>query len=92
MRIAYASVRDALDHFDLYVVGADGGKPERLTAGDTVADVLKYVSYDRDDLVARVRRAAEKSLRAGRMTFEDSRSVLRLYEQGLAGYTYLERE
>ncbi len=78
----------------LHVTLAEGGgyHIEHVLTGDTVADVLKYVSYDRDDLVARVRRAAEKALRAGRITFEDSRTLLRTYEQGLAGYTYLERE
>ena len=54
--------------------------------------MLKYVSYDREDLVARVRRFAERALRANRMTLEESRPLLRLYEEGLAGYTYLERE
>ncbi len=63
-----------------------------MLTGDTVTDVLKYVSYDRDDLVARVRQAAEKALRARRITLEESRNLLRTYEQGLAGYTYLERE
>ena len=28
----------------------------------------------------------------GKLTFEESRQLLRAYEQGLAGYTYLERE
>ncbi|MGH7336140.1 MAG: hypothetical protein ACREI7_01060 [Myxococcota bacterium] len=53
---------------------------------------MKYVSYDPSDLVARVRRAAERALKAGKITFEESRHLLRAYEQGLAGYTYLERE
>jgi len=74
-------------------LGEDGGYLiDHVLAGDTVTDVLKYVSYDRDDLVARVRRATETALRAGRITFEESRQLLRSYEQGLAGYTYLERE
>ncbi len=74
-------------------LAGDGGYHiEHVLTGDTVTDVLKYVSYDRDDLVARVRRAAERALKDGRMTFEDSRQLLRVYEQGLAGYTYLERE
>ena len=78
----------------LHVTLADGGgyHIEHVLTGDTVTDVLKYVSYDRDDLVARVRRATERALRANRLTFEESRNLLRLYEQGLAGYTYLERE
>jgi len=78
----------------LHVVLDEGGgyHIEHVLTGDTVADVLKYVSYDRDDLVARVRRAAERALRCNRMTFEDSKTLLRVYEQGLAGYTYLERD
>jgi len=78
----------------LHVSIAEGGgyHIDHVLTGDTVADVLKYVSYDRDDLVARVRQASERALRAGRMTFEESRTLLRTYEQGLAGYTYLERE
>jgi len=28
----------------------------------------------------------------GRITLEESRNLLRAYEEGLAGYTYLERE
>ena len=36
-----------------------GYQIEHVVAGDTVTDVLRYVSYARDDLVARVRQAAE---------------------------------
>jgi arginine decarboxylase len=62
-----------------------------VVAGDTVTDVLNYVSYSRPELVARVRRHAEQAVRSGRMTLEDTKSLLRLYESGLSGYTYLER-
>jgi arginine decarboxylase len=65
---------------------------EGVVNGDTVSDVLRYVRYNRDDLVARVRRAAEQALRAKRMTFEESKLLLRRYEEGLSGYTYLEQE
>ncbi|MCZ7650734.1 MAG: biosynthetic arginine decarboxylase [Thermoanaerobaculia bacterium] len=63
-----------------------------VIVGDSVTEVLEYVSYDRNDLVARVRRAAEVALRSRRLTLEDSKRLLRMYEQGLAGYTYLESE
>ncbi|MFN7940503.1 MAG: biosynthetic arginine decarboxylase [Thermoanaerobaculia bacterium] len=78
----------------LHVTLADGGgyRIDHVLTGDTVADVLRYVSYDKDDLVARVRRHAEDALRAGRITFEDSKLLLQLYERGLSGYTYLERD
>jgi len=65
---------------------------DHVEPGDTVTEVLAYVSYSRDNLVARVRRAAEKALRAGKITIEESRRLLRAYEDGLAGYTYLERD
>jgi len=64
---------------------------EHVVAGDTVTDVLNYVSYNRAELVARVRRYAELAVRSNRMTLEETRALLRLYEEGLAGYTYLER-
>jgi arginine decarboxylase len=73
-------------------LAAGGGyQIEHVVTGDTVTDVLKYVSYSRDDLVARVRRFAELAVRANRMSLDETRSMLRMYEEGLAGYTYLER-
>jgi arginine decarboxylase len=72
--------------------GPGGYRIEEVVAGDTVTDVLRYVSYSRRDLMARVRRACEEALRARRMTLEESRHLLEMYEKGLAGYTYLERD
>jgi arginine decarboxylase len=73
-------------------LAAGGGyQIEHVVTGDTVTDVLKYVSYSREELVARVRRFAELAVRASRMSLEETRSMLRMYEEGLAGYTYLER-
>jgi arginine decarboxylase len=65
---------------------------DHVLTGDTVTDVLKYVSYDRHDLMARMRRNVEVALRAKRMTLEESRHLLRMYDEGLSGYTYLERD
>ncbi len=63
-----------------------------VVAGDTVTDVLQYVSYTREGLIARTRQAVETALRSKKLSIEESRDFLRLYEQGLSGYTYLERE
>jgi len=68
-----------------------GYQIEHVVTGDTVTDVLKYVSYAREDLVARVRRFAELAVRNSGMSLEETRSLLRMYEEGLSGYTYLER-
>jgi arginine decarboxylase len=82
------------DTNDVQVSLAEGGGYviENVLPGDTVTEVLKYVSYNREDLVARVRRSAEAALRRGDLTLEESRYLLRTYEEGLAGYTYLERD
>ena len=69
-----------------------GYRIEHVETGDTVTDVLRYVSYSRDELVQRVRRAAEDAMRAKRMTIEETRQLLKMYEDGLSGYTYLERD
>jgi arginine decarboxylase len=65
---------------------------ERVMTGDTVTDVLQYVNYSREDLVARLRHAIEDALRAKRLTLEESRHLLHIYEAGLTGYTYLKTE
>jgi len=65
---------------------------DEVIAGDTVTDVLRYVRYSRKDLVARLRRGTEAAIRSLRMTREESRQLLRMYEDGLSGYTYLEHE
>ena len=71
----------------------DGGyQIDHVVTGDTVTDVLRYVRYAREDLVARVRRFAEMALRAKRLTLEEIAPVLRIYEEGLSGYTYLEQD
>ncbi len=73
-------------------LGDDGGyEIEHVVSGDTVTQVLEYVEYERGDLVARLRSGVERAIRAGRMSREQAKEILRLYEAGLAGYTYLER-
>lgn len=67
-----------------------GYRLEHVVEGDRVSDVLSYVEYDRNELVRRVRQTAEAAVRSGRITFEESAAFMRRYEEGLAGYTYLE--
>ncbi len=65
---------------------------DHVIPGDSVTAVLKYVSYSPEDLIARLRRASEEAIRAKRMSLEESRQLLRMYENGMVGYTYLERD
>ena len=71
---------------------AGGYRIDEVVEGDTVSDVLGYVRYDRRALIVCVRRAAEEALRRGAMSRGEARHLLRNFEEGLAGYTYLEGE
>lgn len=71
-------------------VGEDGKYwLEHVVVGDTVSDVLSYVEYDRLELIKRVRDSAEQAVRRGDLTFEQSAELMKQYEEGLSGYTYL---
>jgi arginine decarboxylase len=63
---------------------------EALIKGDTVREVLDYVEFDAETLLHRMRSDAETAVREGRLDFEQSGRLLRFYEDGLHGYTYLE--
>jgi arginine decarboxylase len=65
---------------------------EHVVAGDTVADVLQYVSYSLEDLLTRLRGAIERALQGKRITLEEARHLLKIYESGLSSYTYLEAQ
>jgi arginine decarboxylase len=58
--------------------------------GDSVADVLFYVEYDPKELIQRVRKTAERAVRAGQITAQERRVIMDVYEAGLRGYTYFE--
>src|SRR5438046_3067974 len=63
---------------------------DSVIKGDTVREVLDYVQFKSEALVSRLRRDVETALREGRLSYEESGSLLRFYEEGLHGYTYLE--
>ena len=64
---------------------------EHVVEGDSMGEVLAYVQYDRRTLSERVRRAIEAALQRGDITLEESARLRRRYDQGLSGYTYLDR-
>jgi arginine decarboxylase len=58
--------------------------------GDTVRDVLDYVQFNGRALLDQFRSDVEVAVREGRIGYEESGRLLRFYEDGLNGYTYLE--
>ena len=67
-----------------------GWRIDDVIEGATVRHVLGYVQYDADGLRKSIRREVEAAVRKGSMTVPESQSLLRFYERGLEGYTYLE--
>jgi arginine decarboxylase len=63
---------------------------DTVIKGDTVREVLAYVQYSADELLARMRKEVERAVRLGKISLSESRQLLRFYEAGLEGYTYLE--
>jgi arginine decarboxylase len=52
--------------------------------------VLNYVQYSAEKLTDRIRKDAERAVRAGRLTTPEFKQFMKFYESGLEGYTYLE--
>lgn len=63
---------------------------DHYVPGDTVTEVLSYVQYGRTELVDSVRQASEESIQKGTITKQEAKLLIRHYEDGLSGYTYLE--
>ncbi len=63
---------------------------DHYVPGDTVTEVLSYVQYGRSEMVDSVRQATEESIQKGTITKQEARLLVKHYEEGLSGYTYLE--
>ncbi|MEQ1896913.1 MAG: biosynthetic arginine decarboxylase [Vicinamibacterales bacterium] len=67
-----------------------GARLDALVKGDTVREVLDYVEFDAEMLLGKLRTDVESAVRAGLIDYEGAGNLLRFYEDGLHGYTYLE--
>jgi arginine decarboxylase len=63
---------------------------DEVIEGDTVEEVLQYVQFDVADLKRGMRLDVEAACRQGRLTLSEGKSLLKYYDDGLEGYTYLE--
>lgn len=60
-----------------------------LVEGNSMEEVLSYVQYHSEDLTERLRLSIEKSLKAGRISYQDAASLRRRFKAALESYTYL---
>ena len=63
-----------------------------VVGGDRVREVLEYVEYDRDGLVALVKATIDRVAERGEIPLEEASRMLKRYEQALEETTYLSRE
>ncbi|MFO0829851.1 MAG: biosynthetic arginine decarboxylase [Phycisphaerales bacterium] len=63
---------------------------DEIIEGDSVGEVLHYVQYDATRLAMDIRKETERAVRTKQMTAAESHQLVKAYEAGLAGYTYLE--
>ncbi|MBY0553141.1 biosynthetic arginine decarboxylase [bacterium] len=63
---------------------------DHYVPGDTVTEVLTYVQYGRAEMVDNVRQFTEESIANGNITKQEAKALIKHYEEGLSGYTYLE--
>ncbi|MBV9499720.1 MAG: hypothetical protein JO138_10130, partial [Acidobacteriaceae bacterium] len=64
---------------------------DTVVQGDTVREVLAYVQYNSQMLLDDFRKDVERAVREQRIGYEESGRLLKFYEEGLQGYTYLEQ-
>ena len=66
-----------------------GYSVSNVIKGDAITDVLRYLQYDPEEMIERVRKQAERALNAGRMSLDQLRAFMAHYDKSLRGYTYL---
>ena len=64
-------------------------KIEQIVKGDTVDEVLRYVQFDSERLVAQMSDAVEEAVRRGRLDDGQAGAMLAMFEESLGGYTYM---
>ncbi|MBN2382992.1 biosynthetic arginine decarboxylase [bacterium] len=62
---------------------------DKIIEGETIAEVLDYVEYNKKELLSLVRKQMEDSIQAGFVSIRDSARLLKNYETGMESYTYL---
>lgn len=61
-----------------------------LITGDTIYQVMGYVSYNRRELVQKMRDQIERAVSEDLLSLDESARMMSVYEEGLHGYTYFE--
>lgn len=72
------------------LLGENQYKIRNLIKGDTVNQVISYVSYDTEKLTRRMREQLERAVEERLIDLDEAAHFMSEYEEGMAGYTYFE--
>ncbi|MFW5798905.1 MAG: biosynthetic arginine decarboxylase, partial [Planctomycetota bacterium] len=73
-------------------MGPEGYVIDKTIEGNSIAEVLDYVAFNRRDILSRLRERVEDALRRGQATLEQSAPFIKRMEQQLDDTTYLKAE
>jgi len=76
-------------HVALNPNGEPGWRIDQVVEGDRVEEVLGYVSFRGDELMAKISKLVGISQGMNQITDDEAEELLTLYREGLKGYTYL---
>lgn len=65
---------------------------EQVIRGENITDVLNYVQFDADNLLERMSNLIRNGLENKTISTNEAEELMKLYQQGLQGYTYLIRQ
>lgn len=68
----------------------DGWGIREIVHGDTAREVLSYVQYEPKQFYSIMSRDCENARRQGRLSVQETRTLMTFYETSLNSYTYLE--
>ncbi|MGF1656965.1 MAG: biosynthetic arginine decarboxylase [Verrucomicrobiales bacterium] len=68
----------------------DGFYIEEVIPGSTIAQVLSFTQWDRQELVRKMKKQVDEAIKADRIKPNEGMRLLATYEKGLEGYTYLQ--
>lgn len=74
------------------LLGENQYKIRNLAKGDTIHQVIGFVSYSSRDLIGRMRDQIEAAVEREMLSLDESAHIMQQYEEGLHGYTYFEDE
>lgn len=72
------------------IVGNGEYRIRRVLKGDTIFDVMGYVTYSRRELINNMREQIEFSVASKKLDLNESARLMNIFEESLHGYTYFE--